>query len=70
MSYPGKWDSLRGKRSRTYMVHRLIKDEGGRIKLADLRKKLTARGYPHLHEKVEAMGFTIVDGYVQGHVQG
>ena len=70
MSYPGKWDSLRGKRSRIYMVNGLIEDAGGRIRLKDLKTKLTARGYPHLIEKLHTMGFTIIDGYVQGHVQG
>lgn len=72
MSYPGKWDSLRGKRSRTSMVNKLIKDAGGRIKIEDLEKYLRARGYHLLIGKLETMGFSIIDGYVQGqgHVHG
>jgi hypothetical protein len=52
------------------MLNKIISHHGGRIKYDALKKNLKDRGYPHLHEKVEAMGFTIVDGYVQGHVQG
>lgn len=69
-SYPGKYDSLLGKRSRIYMLNKLISDAGGRIKYEVLKKQLKARGYPHLHERLEAMGFTVANGWVQGHVRG
>jgi len=70
MTWPEKYDSTRGKRSRIYMLNKLISDAGGRIKYEVLKKQLKARGYPHLHERLQAMGFTVVDGYVQGHVSG
>lgn len=69
-SYPGKYDSLRGKQSRIRMLNQLIKDHGGQIEYEVLEKYLRARGYHLLIERLETMGFTTIDGYVQGHVHG
>jgi hypothetical protein len=68
MTWPGKYDSTRGKRSRIHMLNKLISDHGGRIKYDVLKKHLEAQGYHFLIERLQAMGFTVVDGYVQGHV--
>lgn len=48
------------------MVNKLIADHGGRIEYEALKKLLNAQGYHFLIEKLETMGFTVVDGCVQG----
>ena len=64
MTWPGKYDSTRGKRSRIHMLNKLISDRGGRIKYDVLKKHLSDQGFHFLIERLETMGFTVVDGYV------
>ena len=52
------------------MLNKIISNHRGRIKYDALEKNLKARGYYHLHEKLEAMGFDVRDGWVSGHVRG
>lgn len=64
-SWPGKYDTLRGKQTRKRMINKLIFDHGGKMKVETLEKYLKAQGYFFLIEKLEAMGlFVDVDGYV------
>jgi len=66
MSWPGKYDVHRGKSTRIKLMKEILANSGGRIKYDVLKKHLKVRGYPHLIEKLEAMGFTVDDaGYVQ-----
>ena len=47
------------------MLSEIIADNGGRMKHDVLKGRLKALGYPHLIERLEAMGFTVDDeGYV------
>ena len=64
--WPGRYDSTRGKQSRIRMLNKIISNHGGRIKYDVLKKNLKDRGYPHLIDRLEAMGFFVdVDGYVR-----
>jgi len=65
-SWPGRYDSLRGKQTRVRMINKLISDRGGKMKYEALEKYLKAQGYFFLIEKLETMGFTVDDeGVVQ-----
>ena len=48
------------------MLKKVLTDHGGRIKYDILKERLQALGYPHLIEKLEAMGFFVDnEGYVR-----
>ena len=65
MSWPGKYDSLRGKNTRVRMINRFLNDHGGKMKVQALKKYLKSQGDHFLIEKLEAMNFHVdVDGYV------
>ena len=66
MSWPGRYNSTRGKQTRIRMLRKILVDSGGRIKFDILKNRLTVQGYPHLIEKLEAMGFFVDnEGYVR-----
>lgn len=59
------YDVHRGKATRIRLVREILADAGGRIEYDVLKMKLRSRGYPHLIERLTAMGFDIDDeGYV------
>lgn len=65
--YHAEWDPNQGKISRIRLVKEILKANKGRMKATELRKELNKRGYPHLYQVLEAMGFTIgEDGYIYG----
>lgn len=48
------------------MIREILDDNGGRIKYNILKERLKAQGYPHLIERLEAMGFFVdKEGYVR-----
>ena len=50
------------------MLKEILADKGGKIKYSELKRILVVRGYPHLIERLEAMGFTVDnEGYVHAH---
>ena len=59
MAWPARYNSTRGKQTRIRMLKEILADKGGKIKYGDLKRILTIRGYPHLIERLEAMGFTV-----------
>ena len=64
--WPGRYDPTRGKQSRIRMLNKIISNHGGRIKYDALEKILRGRGYYHLTERLEIMGFFVdVDGCVR-----